>query len=553
MLTDLNIKNFAIIDNLHVSFRSGLNILTGETGAGKSIIIDAVSLILGARASADLVRGGEEEAVVEAVFDISLFPSISAMLSEMGIDTDGELLVKRVVSRSGKNRVFLNGGLSTIAILSEASRELINIYGQHEAQTLLKPEQHLTLLDGYAGLSPMRKEYAILFGEHQRILEEIKRLESGEREASHRLDLLSFQSKEIGEAALLPDEEDALLREHVILSHAEKLFQKSRAAFEGLYGAEPSILGLLAGAKGDVTEIASIDASLHPISETLNSAYLQIEDAALALRDYSERVDMDPERLQAIAERLDLIHRLKRKYAPTLEEIMAYKREIDCELDTLLHRERSRGELDAALAEVEEKLLAKGAELSEKRDSAASRMKEAMENELHELAMRNALFEVSFTRYEEPHAMGLERVEFLFTPNPGEPPKPLSRIASGGELSRLMLALKQIHPESDVPTLVFDEVDTGIGGATSALVGAKLKRVSRCQQVLCITHLPQVAAFADHHFLVEKGIAGGRTVTTLSLLEGDERAAEMARMLGGTKITEKTLEHAREMIDEARK
>ncbi|HTG81611.1 MAG TPA: DNA repair protein RecN [Geobacteraceae bacterium] len=552
MLTDLFIKNFAIIDSLHVPFRGGLNVLTGETGAGKSIIIDAVNLILGGRASADLIRTGEEEATVEALFDLSGHPAIRARLAETGVECDCELLVKRVVARSGRNRVFVGGGLSTIGALADLARQLINIYGQHESQTLLKPDNHLRLLDDCGWLVPLRAEYAAIYEEYRRTLAEIRRLEEGEREAARRIDLLSFQAEEIGAVALSAGEEEELEQERQLLAHAEKLLQNSQQAFELLYGDDAAVLGGLGQALSCVGEISAIDPAMAELRDTLNSAHIQIEDAALALRDYAARVEADPQRLQAVDDRLDLIGRLKKKYAPSVAEILAYKEEVDRELTGLLHREETRSELDRALREQEELLAAKGSELSAARAAAARTLKEAMERELHELAMRNALFEVAFERLAEPRAGGMERAEFLFSPNPGETPKPLARIASGGELSRLMLALKQVHPESDVPTLVFDEVDSGIGGATSALVGKKLKLVARGQQVLCITHLPQVAAFADSHFRVEKRVANGRTVTSVTYLDGEERVAEMARMLGGAKITETTLEHAREMIAEAR-
>jgi len=552
MLTDLYIKNFAIIDNLHVEFGPGLNILTGETGAGKSIIIDAVDLILGGRASADLVRTGAEEATVEALFDLTGHPGIRAALAKTGVECDGELLVKRVVSRSGKNRVFVEGGLSTTSVLVGLSRQLINIYGQHESQTLLKPDNHLRLLDEFGGICPLRNEYAAIYDEYRKTLAEIRRLADGEQEAARRIDLLAFQSEEIAVAALSPDEEETLAMERQLLSHAGKLLQNSRGAFEELYGGDGAILGSLRRVITVVEEIGGIDPTLQPITETLNSAYFQMEDAALALRDYAARVEADPDRLLAVEDRIDLLNRLKRKYAPTVADILVCKAEIDRELEGLLNREENRHGLEKSLEALAGVLAEKGEELSRARTAAAGRLKDAMEKELHQLAMKNALFEVALEKLPEPRPGGQERGEFLFSPNPGEAPKPLARIASGGELSRLMLALKQIHPESDVPTLVFDEVDSGIGGATSALVGEKLKRVARGQQVLCITHLPQVAAYADNHFRVEKSVVEGRTVTSVSFLPEEERVAEMARMLGGVKITEKTMEHAREMIEQAR-
>ncbi|WP_306535963.1 DNA repair protein RecN [Geobacter sp.] len=548
MLIDLSIRNLAIIDTLHVPFQSGFTVLTGETGAGKSIIIDAVNLIMGGRASADLIRTGAEEATVEAVFALPEGVPLTARLAEAGIECDGELLVKRIVSRSGRNRVFVGGGLSTLAILADIARELINIYGQHESQTLLRTDNHLTLLDGFGGLLPIREAYAALHGDYRGTLDRIRALEEGEREAARRLDLLAFQAAEIREAALRPGEDEDLERERGLLVHGGKLLCSSQEAFEILYGEDGAVLDRLADVKGKVADIAAIDESLMPLLESLAGAAAQLEDAALTLRDYGSRVEADPVRLERVEERLDLIRRLKKKYAPTVEEIIAYGEEMEREIELLENRERTRGELDAALERLRKELATKGGELSAKRRAAATELKKAMEREIHQLAMKHALFEVDFEVFPEPRAAGLERAEFLFSPNPGEAPKPLSKIASGGELSRLMLALKQVHPESDVPTLVFDEVDTGIGGATSALVGEKLKRVSRGQQVLCITHLPQVAAFADHHYLVEKRVEGGRTATAVTPLAGEARVTEMARMLGGVTITDRTLEHAREMI-----
>lgn len=549
MLIDLSIRNLAIIDSLHVPFREGLTILTGETGAGKSIIIDAVNLIMGGRASADMIRTGEEEATVEAIFLLPLDSPLPARLAEAGIECEGELLVKRVITRAGRNRVFIGGGLSTLAILSDISRELVNIYGQHESQTLLKPENHLTLLDGFAGLLPLRSSYAALFEEFRATLARIRELEEGERETARRLDLLAFQAEEIRAAALRPGEDAEAERERGLLVHGEKLLRASQEAFETLYGGDGAILDKLAEVKGKIAEITSIDASLSPLLESLAGAAAQLEDAALTLRDYGARVEADPVRLEKVEERLDLIRRLKKKYAPTVEEIIAYGEEVGREMELLANREQTRGELDASLNRLRKELAKRGGELSEKRRAAARELKGAMEREIHQLAMKHALFEVAFDEFSEPRATGMERAEFLFSPNPGEAPKPLGRIASGGELSRLMLALKQILPESAVPTLIFDEVDTGIGGATSALVGEKLKRVALGQQVLCITHLPQVAAFADHHYRVEKRVEGGRTVTAVTPLEGEARVAEMARMLGGVTITDRTLEHAREMIE----
>lgn len=552
MLTDLIIKNFAIIDTLHVSFRPGLNMLTGETGAGKSIIIDAVNLILGGRASADLIRTGEDDAVVECLFDLSGQREIRTKLAESGVEAGDELLIKRVVSRSGRNRVFMNGGMSTTSLLAEITPLLVNIYGQHESQTLLRPENHLYLLDGFAGIVPLRERFARLYEEFRKTAEELHVLEADERDAIRRFDLLSFQSKEIAEAQLLPGEDVELLEERQRLLHGEKLIRATSGAYDALYDGDDALLGVLRSIIADVEEAGSMDKALTEISARLNESYLSLEDAALSLRDYGAGLEADPGRLQEVEDRLDLLYRLKKKYLPTIEGILTFKDEVDAELEAFAQRGERHGDLTELLQRLELSLREEGQELTRRRLEAAQGLKTAMETELHQLAMKNAHFDVAFTSYAEPRATGLERVEFLFSPNPGEAPKPLARIASGGELSRLMLALKQIHPESDVPSLIFDEVDTGIGGAVSALVGKKLKRVSHNQQVLCITHHPQVAAYADHHFKVKKDAESGRTRTQVELLTGEERVLEVARMLSGAKISEKTLEHAREMMEDAR-
>ncbi|GAM07898.1 DNA repair protein RecN [Geobacter sp. OR-1] len=551
MLTDLNIKNIAIIDSLHVSFGAGLNILTGETGAGKSIIIDAVELLLGGRASAELIRAGADEATVEAVFDLSESPDLDAMLAEAGIEANGELLVKRVVAASGRNRVFIGGSLSTAALLGEVSRRLINIYGQHESQTLLRPENHLLMLDGFAGSDPLRAEFSALYAEYRHTADQLKALEEGERDREHRIDLLSFQLDEITKASLQSDEEEELEAERTILTHSGKLFSASRGGYETVYAGEGALLGQLRRTIAAICDAEPFDPALVPLRESLDDAYARLEDVALALRDYSARIESDPDRLAQVDDRLDLISRLKRKYGATLAEVLDYGEQVGQELALLRNSAEARGGLEERLAELSGKMTQAGLRLSEARRAAALRLAEAMKRELAELSMPNAQFEVAMEPLADPRPTGLDRVEFLFSPNPGEPPRPLARVASGGELSRLMLALKQLHPESDVPTLVFDEVDTGIGGATSAQVGRKLKHVAVGQQVLCITHLPQVAAFADSHFRVEKLQESGRTITRMVLLEGEERVNEMARMLGGVSITDTTRGHARELIKEA--
>ncbi|MDD2899229.1 MAG: DNA repair protein RecN [Desulfuromonadaceae bacterium] len=548
MLTDLTIKNVAIISTLHISFKAGLTVLTGETGAGKSIIIDAVGLIMGCRASSDLIRSGEEEAVVEALFDISALPGIKLQLAEAGFESADELLIKRSLSRGGKNRIFINGGMATLALLVDIAPRLINIYGQHDSQTLLKPENHLRLLDAFGGTGEMRQKFSALFGRLTTLRDQRAGFELAEREAERRLDLLSYQSEEIAKAALNSGEEEQLEEQRQLLASAEKLGGVSSEAFDRLYGGDGALLGQLRRITGSIAELSTIDSSLRETASALDGAYLQLEDAAMTLRDYASRIEADPAALQRVDDRLDLIGTLKKKYAPTVEEILAYKSTIDAELEQLHDREHNRHTLEAEQHRVEEEIRQLGEELTAARMQAAVRLKHALEAEAHQLAMKGAVIEPTLEPLTEPRSHGFERVEFLFSPNPGEVPRPLGRIASGGELSRLMLAIKQVLPDSDVPTLVFDEVDTGIGGATSELVGRKLKNVACGQQVLCITHLPQVAVFADQQLRVEKLITDGRTSTRVLELDLNDRTSEVARMLAGTTVTESALKHAAEML-----
>jgi len=551
MLTDLTIKNIAIIDTLQIAFKSGLTVLTGETGAGKSIIIDAVGLIMGGRASSDLIRSGEEEATVEALFDISALPRVREQLAAAGFDCDSELLVKRSISRAGKNRIYLNGSMGTLALLGDITRCLINIYGQHESQTLLRPENQLALLDAFAGTAALRDRFAEEFRQLQSVRERLEHLDEQERESARRIDLLSFQSNEIAAAGLKPGEEAGLEDQRQVLASAGKLGSTSSEAFELLYGGDGAILGQLRRISTSVKEIAAIDHGLGELAQTLESAYLQLEDAAIELRDYSSRIESDPATLQQIDDRLDLIGRLKRKYGSTVEEILAFKAQIDTELEELHGLEHDRQKLEAEQERLTAEVRARGAELTSQRRAGAVKLKKALESEAHQLAMKGAIIEASLETLPEPRTSGFERVEFLFSPNPGEPPRPLAKIASGGELSRLMLAFKQVLPEGDVPTLIFDEVDTGISGATSELVGRKLQNVAGRQQVLCITHLPQVASCAHHHLRIEKQVRDGRTTTSVAHLSGEGRTREIARLLAGEKITDSAVTHATEMLRSA--
>jgi DNA repair protein RecN (Recombination protein N) len=551
MLTDISIKNFAIIDSLHISFGNGLNILTGETGAGKSIIIDAVNLLLGGRASADLIRSGADEASVEALFAIGGDTALKALLAASGVDAEEELLLKRVIARSGKNRIFINGSLATLATLADIACRLVNIYGQHESQTLLKIENHLELLDDYALLGELKEGFAASWRACRKIGEKLATLEKGAREAERQRDILSYQLEEIASAGLVPGEDEELERERNLLVHAERLLLKTGSAYELLYGGEDAVLGTLGKVRAALVDAAGVDSSLAALGEAVNAAVLQLEDTALTLRDYAARIESDPLRLQSVEERLELLRKLKKKYGETIDAIIACRDNMAAELLLLTDLQGSRFELEQEAERLQELMRRQGETLSSRRREAAGRLQQALEREVQQLAMKHATFPISIESLAEPRESGFDRVEFLFSPNPGELPKPLAKIASGGELSRIMLAMKQLHPESDVPTLIFDEVDSGIGGATSSLVGRKLKAVAGRQQVLCITHLPQVAVFADHHYLVDKSVASGRTATSLHLLAGEGRIDEIARMLGGVTMTAKSREHAAEMIEAA--
>lgn len=549
MLTDLIIKHFAIIDRLQVSFGPGFNVLTGETGAGKSIIIDAVGLLLGDRARPDLIRTGEEEATVEALVDLAGRPELQQAVAEAGFAAGDELVLRRVISRSGKNRIYINGSLATLAQLQPLTAQLVTIYGQHEHQSLQRNDTHLTLLDRFAGLEEALTQYRGNYCRLREIDEHLRRLQTAERERQQRLDLLSFQSREIRAANLRPGEEEELAAERLLLQHAERLSVATAGGYETLYGTEGAVCEKLEAVAAELEGLAKIDSLLGDLAEAIRNALYALEDVATQLRDHSQRIVFEPGRQQDVESRLALLAGLRRKYAPSLAEILDYLMRIEQEIAELGDLDAARDGLQKQRAEVESALCRAGEVITHRRQAAALTLQVAVETELQALAMPRARFEVHLTPLAEPASRGLERGEFFLSPNPGEEAKPLARIASGGELSRLMLALKRAAPEGEsVPTLIFDEVDAGIGGVAATAVGEKLRAVARTSQVLCITHLPQVAAYADRHYRVEKSEEEGRTRTALVLLEAEERVREMARMLGGARITERTLEHARELI-----
>jgi len=549
MLTDLIIKNFAIIDRLHVTFQPGFNVLTGETGAGKSIIIDAVGLLMGDRARPEVIRTGEDEAQVEALFNIVGRPGIAQRLEAEGFESGDELIVKRLVNRSGKNRIYINGSLARLSQLEAVASELLTIYGQHEHQNLQKADTHLELLDRYANLQEDVASYRDIYRETRELESNRKKLEEAEKERQERLDLLAYQSREIDRAQLQPGEEESLATERLRLQHAEKVVAATEGGHELLYGMEESVCEKLGTLADRLEGLREVDAGLGTLGDAVRNAFYALEDVALQLRDHAGQGGYEEGRQDQVEQRLALLAGLKRKYGANIDEILAFKEKIDQEVEILRDVDATREVLDKKLAENRERLQKAGEQLSEARRAAGERLREALERELKDLAMEKARFEMRFFPLPAPGSKGLERGEFYISANPGEEPKPLAWIASGGELSRIMLALKSVAPERDgVSTLVFDEVDAGVGGEAATAVGEKLRGVAQGLQVLCITHLPQVAAFADRHYRVEKMQQGGRTFTALVPLEMEERVREMARMLGGAQVTEKTLAHAREMI-----
>lgn len=559
MLTELGIRNFAIIDELKVSFTEGLNVITGETGAGKSIIIGAMSLLLGDRASVDMIRSREESAVVEAMFDVSEMADLKRMIREMGFHVGKELILKRIVSRTGKNRVYIDGQLATLGMLSAISESLVNICGQYEHQIILNADKHIDILDEFGGLLQLRSEYSDIYNQYLSLNEKLRQLQAVNKTRDERGAFLKFQIKEIEDAGIKIGEDETLLDEKRVLDNVQKLTEYATAAYDMLYGKTSSVLEGLRGIKSNVREIKRIDGGLKLSEQDMDAVYYQLEETALNLRDYRKNLSYDPARLEAIDNRLELLGQLKRKYGRILDDVLKKREEIEKELKTIESVDNEIEQISREVESLSPVLLDKAQTLSHKRRETTAVLKKVIEDELHSLRMERAAFEVIFTETVGDtssvsfNPRGIDEVEFYLTTNVGEELKPLNRIASGGELSRIMLAIKKVLARSgSVGTLIFDEVDSGIGGATAADVGRKLKDVSKHHQVLCITHLPQIACFGDMHYCVVKNVSGERTITSVDILSEDGRLDEIARMLGGTELTKKTREHAREMLEISR-
>jgi DNA repair protein RecN (Recombination protein N) len=558
VLIELRIKNFAIIDELSLSFSRGLNILTGETGAGKSIILNAVHLLLGDKTNEEWVRSSEEEASVEALFDISGNSEVREKIKEKAPHLKGEgeedsLLIRRVISRSGRGRVFINGSLAALGVLSEIGEGLLSIYGQHEHQSLQRMETHIDILDEFGGILGFRGEFQRQYQEFTSLSEEVEKIRAEKERRAKEQELMTFQSKEVEASRIQIGEEESLKEERIILTHAKKLMDFAHVSEETLYSEEGSAIERIQKVLHQGREMAAIDPSLSSPQKALESTLIQLEEIALALRDYSRRVEINPARLDEIENRLEEISRLKKKYGSTVEEVLSFKRRVDAALESFTSDKERLSQLEARLEPLRETVNDLGRRLSKKRKEVALELKKSVEKELNSLGMKKTIFEI----HMDPLPLslkGADRVEFLISPNVGEEVKPLSKIASGGELSRIMLAMKRILAKvGGRQVLIFDEVDSGIGGAMAEVVGKKLKELSRHHQVICVTHLPQIACFADQHHSVRKEVKTGRTMTLVDRLVQEAIVDEIARMLGGVKVTEKTRAHAKEMIENAKK
>ncbi len=569
MLVELRLENYAVIDNLAVGFGHGLNLLTGETGAGKSILIDALALLLGDKASSEVIRSSAERAVVSAVFEVegAAEKSVSKILGGNGLDEsdDGSIILRREIAAGGKGRVFVNNQPATVSVLRLLAPYLATIHAQNESILAFDGPARLALLDTFASsnLHPVETT----FSAWKEIRTRIDDLERGEQDRLRLLDLWIFQKREIEEAHLASGEDDRLESEKRVLANAEKIYNAAINAFDLLYENSGSAASSLRAAHKQIEELARYEPKFLEALASLESARISVEDIGATVRDYSEGIHASPEHLAQVEDRLALLDRLKRKYGPSLDEVIRFGAEVSRKLSDVENKDEILRQLRVELAQAETTYLSAVRELSKKRCDAARKLERLVEGEINDLAMK-ATFRIGVTTLEDQAnwtASGLDQVVYLIATNTGEPLRPLEHIASGGELSRVMLALKasvdsNLTPRSVARTLssakirtaprtmVFDEIDTGIGGRAAEAVGKKLKALSRTNQVLCVTHLPQIATFGDHHYVIEKKESSGRTRTSIRAVTGEERTEEVARMLSGAKLTETSRKHAEQMI-----
>lgn len=555
MLKKMYIKNFALIDKLEIEFCNGFNVLTGETGAGKSIIIDAVGIVTGNPAQAEFIRSGEEKALVEAIFDYADNEKAMKLLDEYGfVPENGEdLILTREIVRTGKNICRINGRQVNLSVYKEIAGNFVDIYGQHHQQSLLNPQKHIELVDGFGGIEvkAIKEKLYDFFYEMNGLKSKIEKLKENEKEMARMADIYKFQIEEIENCHPVPGEDVSLEEEKGILANAEKLYSLANLVYELIYDSnnQKSAVDILYDALNNMREISSIDSSLNSVQRTIEEALFQIEDAAREIRSYSEKIDNDPKRLEDIENRLDMLSRLKRKYGDTIDEILAYQAQIAAALEGIINHDEQLFTLENAFKNVNSKYQELASELSLLRKELASLVIIRITNELKDLNMPHITFDINIDRKNDPSSDGLDSIEFLISPNKGEPLKPLAKIVSGGEMSRIMLAFKSVLAEYDnVSTLIFDEVDAGIGGKSLTSVAAKLAKIGEGKQVICVTHSPQLAGYAKSHFNIRKTVEQNRTVTKVKKLSNEERIDEISRMLSGDKITDTIRNHAIEIL-----
>jgi DNA repair protein RecN (Recombination protein N) len=547
MLRFLRVRNFALIDQLELTFEEGFNLLSGETGAGKSIIVDALGLLAGSKATTEMIRGGENRAVVEAIFETD----VNVELDRLGLDSEGpEVIIRREISSGDRNRVYINNQPSTLSALRELAPCLLDIHGQHDQQTLLDTANQLGLIDTFADSTTVASKVRDLFLATQAAEAELDELAAEHARKVERLDLLSFQHDEIQKANPRPGETEQVRERLSVLANAGKLVDAATRGHEALYESETSVLSILSQTQRSLRDAAQHDPRLQPIVEQAEAARISIQDIADSLRDYADKVEADPQELERLQARLSELERLHRKFGA---DLLDHLQKVRREMDSIGLTETKKGELQQKIKELREEYSAAAAALSKKRRTASKKLESAVERELKSLAMPHARFSIAWKDVSPGRASGVDSPDLLISANPGEEPRPLEKIASGGELSRIMLALRTVLAvDRTHKTLVFDEVDAGIGGKTAETVGQKIKELSARYQVLCVTHLAQIAAFADYQYRIEKQVTNGRSVTRVDPLKGEARVEELARMMSGSRVTEAARQHVKELLKAAK-
>ena len=557
MLQELSVKNFAIISSLQLEFQMGMTVLTGETGAGKSIIIDAMGLLTGGRGSSDYIRQGANKCTLEGLFSMPKSQELKQLLEELGIETEEDsLVIQRDISASGKNVCRVNGRIVNITNLKRIGEYLVDIHGQNEHQELMQSERHIDMLDEFGGkkLLAFKEKYTRAYQEYRALEAKVRKRQKNEKEFAQRMDMLHFQSDEIASAQLVAGEEEQLLEERNKLNNFQKIADALTISYAALNGEDDSSLDKIGTSMNELASIESLDSEYKTLSDTVQNAYYLLQEASGDLSRLIDGLELDEGRLNEVENRLELIRQMKRKYGDSIETILSYYEEITKELAEADFLEGGTGDLEALLAEKQQAAHQQALTLRKERKRLAKELEQQILTELKELYLERTEFEVRFTELEHLQENGLDGVEFYITTNPGEPLKPLVRVASGGELSRVILAMKTIFSQTQgITSIVFDEVDTGVSGRVAQAIADKIYQISENSQVLCITHLPQVAAVADEHYFIEKEIVAGRTETSVRILSEKERVNEIARMLAGSEITKLTIEHAQELLAMAKK